>query len=348
MFKQISFFLFFSLICKLAVAEQYTIHDLGIDAENVDISRAVFINSWGEVGGEFRNDDKIYVFLWSEDLGMQILGQFESHDRNLLGEMIPKMPLIMKGNDLSQFLFGFGPYPVQHLNYSWDKLEGLKTNNGEYRAIDLNNDGARLMYNGTHVIFESSEGKKIKIKKIKNLIFTAMNDLDRVVLVGYGQVVKHFTPTNQTSYPFSIIHVHNFSTLQIPENDWKFTECEYNGIQQLKTIINTDEILYTSVDFHSSFLSTGEKIASFEGNDMNLSGYVVGHRNHDAAIWFPSLGCVEILLPLVINPGEWEKLTVAYKINHGGKIVGEGIKNGKTQAFVLTPLDYYRKKGAST
>lgn len=76
-------------------------------------------------------------------------------------------------------------------------------------------------------------------------------------------------------------------------------------------------------------------------NAINNSGVTVGYATLPsmatrAIIWTSDSGLVD-LNTLVPTGSGWE-LTHAFDINNAGQIVGQGVLNGETRAFLLTPV----------
>ena len=81
---------------------------------------------------------------------------------------------------------------------------------------------------------------------------------------------------------------------------------------------------------------------------INASAQVVGSSGNHAFVWQNGV-MTDLNGQLPVGSG-WE-LGTAWSINDGGQIVGDGIVNGATHAFLLTPsssLDSFIISGPST
>jgi probable HAF family extracellular repeat protein len=70
------------------------------------------------------------------------------------------------------------------------------------------------------------------------------------------------------------------------------------------------------------------------GNAINNLGQVVVESG-DAFIWSQATGMLDLNGLIPANSG-WN-LTWAFAINDSGQIVGQGLINGESHAFLLTP-----------
>lgn len=82
-------------------------------------------------------------------------------------------------------------------------------------------------------------------------------------------------------------------------------------------------------------------ISGFEDNDstiayaVNNNGVVVGSSDGAAFAWSTITGAIDLTSLLSADSG-WDYLVAALDINNLGQIVGWGIKDGQTRAFLLT------------
>ncbi len=82
-------------------------------------------------------------------------------------------------------------------------------------------------------------------------------------------------------------------------------------------------------------LSTLPGASDSTANAVNLYGFVVGRSGGKAVIWDQFNTIIDLNVRIPSGTG-WA-LTEAHAINTAGQIVGEGIHNGQTRAFLLTP-----------
>ncbi|MFM2089580.1 MAG: hypothetical protein RLZZ127_69, partial [Planctomycetota bacterium] len=91
---------------------------------------------------------------------------------------------------------------------------------------------------------------------------------------------------------------------------------------------------------NSQALGAGEALSVNDGRDavqLRVVGYQTVNGNRRATVWAPGTAPVDLTAQLSVGSG-WSSLSTARDVNNGGVVVGQGILNGKSRAFLARPV----------
>ena len=295
----------------------YRITDLG-DLPGGDVfSDAYSINSLGEVVGTSATDSGNSAFLWSPRTGMRNLGSIGSG------------PSVAWDINDSGVVVG----QSTSLAFRWinGAMESLDTESRGSGAFSINNDG--------HIVGDWHQ----RDGQVRVFYFDGaahyLGGLGGLYNTGYG--INAFNVAAGTARPTSNFeHVMAFTGLGGLIDLGVFPGRIHSGgnaINDAGEIAGGAEGTAFLYD-HGAWRDLGNLGTGFStGWGINNAGWVVGTSSGRAFIWTAAGGIVDLTAATGIAETGWI-LQAARAINDSGQIVGYGTFDGKTRAFLLTPV----------
>jgi len=319
----------------------YSIEDLGTLDGNEAAWQNVFaadINDKGEVVGSTNALDPggdWFSFIWSQANGMQDLGTFGANS----------MAMSINNNSMVVGSSGINSNPGSFHAYLWDEASGMQ---------DLGTLGGDSLSQANGINSFGAVVGKAAIPSISQHAFlwdtiAGMQDLgtlggswsEAYDINDLGQVVGTSRTTGLTAHAFLWDDTSGMVDLGSLGDSSYLLSINNSGIAV--GYYFQDSTLRAMIwDISNGMLDLGDLGGGLSvAHDINEQGFVVGGSRTNtntvnAFIWDSTNGMSD-LNDLLVDASDW-KLTDASAINASGQIVGNGLHNGLSRSYLLTPL----------
>lgn len=297
-------------------AIQYTIQDLGTFGGNSSFASA--INNHGVVvGTAYDENNDINAFIYDGDLK-----RIDPQARQAFG-------INDNGTVVGSVTLGAFSYSSTNNNFS---LLGNQTDS----AYDINNNETIVGYvrSSTNYAFSYTDGNLTNLGILPGSYTSGAYGInDNGVIVGNSSTKAFVYQDNQLTSLEPTLGDFSFA-LDINNNDI-ITGYYRNSDNLYDSFFVKDGELLSFVDFNG-YNTFSQAI---NDNGLSVGRYTTGNLPDDSFAYLADLdGSIFDLNDLDILNNTFDQLTVARDINNRGQIVGSGLVNGETRAFLLTPV----------
>ncbi len=330
--------------CMASLAAQaaptYSITDIGNPFDGANVSNVAGINSSGQVVGSFWSSAGSRAFIWSQSSGftsVEVAGQSYSYGNGIndkgqiVGELgfrnsstgfvwdagqttlIPESAWANGINNAGQVVVRSSSTPTQQFA-RWDPVNGTIAPFPTPAAYTYNTSGWAIGNSGVVA------GRQDSASFNNATIWSAAN-----------------TPTNLGTLggPTAEARAINDSGIVVGEShtaNWYQTQTTHafiwdatNGMRDLGSLGNG-----------SSFAKDVSNNGTVVGVSMSMTGNAF-MPTPEAFLWTEQGGMQDLASLANLGGTGWQSLQTANGINESGQIVGMGIRDGQTHAFLLTP-----------
>lgn len=329
--KRFAMWAFLLLLVPLAVAQQYTVTDLG-EFPGGTFSQGYAINTIGQVAGYARYANfNAHGFLWSARTGLVDLGSFPPARNFSLAEGINSF------GDVVGYSLHNDSTDQRGVLWSHGTLQDLGTLPGgnNSQANGINDVGQITGYsNGTGIGEHAVIWSKGGIHDLGTLSggFSQGNAINiQGVVVGYSLTQDY---RSHGIYWSKATGLQQLPSLSV--SDFYGYALGLNSLGQAVGASGNFAVLWQN-DKNRSVVSLGILSGGYSvAYGINDVGQVVGESGGAAFLWTQAQGMQD--LDTLIPSGSGWDLGTATAINVKGQITGVGLFNGQQHAFLLTPV----------
>jgi probable HAF family extracellular repeat protein len=319
------------LLGTLAVAQSYTITDLGVLSGDVSTAGRA-ISPSGLVVGDAENN--LQAFFWSTAQGLRGLPHLQGGAYS-----------VAMGINATGIIAGYSTYNEIENEHAVLWINGKIQDLGTLPGGD---EGWANAINASGQVVGGSNSSKTQPNAFLWSRVKGMFDLgvlpkgfysEALAINKLGQVVGYSNTVGGNWHAFSWSKSSGMKDLGTLDSG-KSTGATANAINDSGQIAGTSSCgsscthaaLWTSTGIQDLGTLPGSSISA--ANGINNLGQVVGESG-DAFIWSQATGMQD--LNGLIPAGSGWTLTWAFAINDSGQITGQGEINGQTHAYLLTP-----------